>query len=156
MKEQSMDIENEAKKKIALLEAIKNECSIAIAKIKALVSQSEIDSRSKVATSIYDLGLSIRASNALRRAGYEHAEEIEAALAKDPYALTSVRNLGRLSEAEVLSALEKHGFKANQEDRAALAVKRHLKKEKKMSRMETGLSDDALKQMKEDQKIEEG
>ena len=81
--------------------------------------------------SVFELDMSVRTTNALKRAGFSYAEQIEAALAKDPSALTHVRNLGRLSESEALYALEKHGFKANQEMRAEAAVRSSLKKSMK-------------------------
>ena len=74
--------------------------------------------------SISDLHLSARIENALKAHGIVCAEEVESMLQQDAYALMRMKHLGKKSEAELLEALESHGFKTNQEKRRATAAKR--------------------------------
>lgn len=61
-------------------------------------------------TTIRELDLSVRAFNALQRAGYKSVGDILQTLNTMPLSDAGIRNFGRLSEIEVMGALRTRGY----------------------------------------------
>lgn len=76
-------------------------------------------------TKLEDLGLSVRAYNCLKRAGYNTIEDLVAEL--DEKNITNVRNLGKQGVDEVLAKLKSLGVDLNDEILTVKMLKLHLK-----------------------------